>query len=130
MTTIDNAEVIAAARESGREAARAAASWSADGNSDPQSIRLTLKMLGDGDPEAWDRLPAMPDLSGEWADSPTPRSLFEELTGCDAHCEATWNQDTYQEVLESICEAWEAGVSDEFEAACEAELRRWVGERR
>jgi hypothetical protein len=120
-------QAVEAARQQGRDAARVAASWAADGNSDPEAIRETLRMLEDGDPAAYDRLPAMPDLSGQWADSLTPASLFEDVTGCDAHAEATWDQDAYQDALEAICQAFEDGVSETFESACEAELRRWIG---
>ena len=103
----------------GQEAARAAASWTADDHA-----ARVLAMLEAGDPEAENYLPARPDLSGEWADAPTPRSLFEEVTGLDAHAEATFNQDAYQDVLGQLCEAWERGVAETFEAVCEAELRK------
>jgi len=108
----------------GCEAASAAASWTADGNTSSEHAARVLAMLDDGDPAADDYLPAWPDLSGEWADAPTPRSLFEDLTGLDAHAEATWQPDAYQMVLEALCEAFERGVSETFEAACEAELRK------
>lgn len=110
----------------GAEAARAAASWAADVNVDPVSIARTLDMLDAGDPAANDYLPPMPNLSGEWADAPTPGRLYEEVTGRDAHGDSTWNYDAYQEVLEELCDAWEQGVADTFEQACEAELRRHV----
>lgn len=101
----------------GVAAAEAAASWAADGNSDPAAIRQTLAMLEQGDPEAYDRLPAYPDLSGEWADAPTPHSLARDITG---------EPDTSERVIGLLMDEWERGVSETFEDACVAELTRWV----
>jgi hypothetical protein len=111
------------AYELGRDAAIAAASWVVDGNTSQEHIRRMVAWLDDGDPRADEFLPAMPDLSGEWADAPTPRSLFEDITGFDAHAEASFNYDAYYAVLEPICAAWEAGVDDTFMAECERILR-------
>lgn len=110
----------------GVEAAQAAATWAADGNSEPAGVRRLLELIEAGDPQASDLLPPMPDLSGEWADGMTPGRLYEETTGRDAHGDSTWNHDAYQEVLEELCEAFETGVSETFEDACVAELRKWV----
>jgi hypothetical protein len=117
---------IAAAHELGCEHARNAASWVADGNSSEDGIRRLLTMLDDGDPQAEDHLPQRPNLSGEWADNPTPRSLFEDLTGLDAHAEATWNMDAYNALVDELSDAYENGVSETFESACESELRKWL----
>lgn len=103
----------------GAEAAHTAASWT----STEHPARI-LAMLDAGDPAADDYLPARPDLSGEWADNPTPASLFESVTGLDAHAEATFNQGAYQAVLEGICAAFERGVDETFAGAVEAELRK------
>jgi hypothetical protein len=116
------ADWINEARALGEDAGRAAGSWAADGNSEPAACRRLLGMLADGDPEAFDRLPA-PNLSGEWADAPTPRSLYEEITGRDAHCDATWNADSYHALSEALCEAWEEGVAITYIPTCERELR-------
>lgn len=113
---------IEAARELGREAGVAAGSWAADGKS-TEDARRVLTMMEDGDPRASDYLPVEPNLSGEWADAPTPGSLYEDVTGRDAHGDATWNQGTYQAALEAICEAWESGVMESFSAECERVLR-------
>jgi hypothetical protein len=110
----------------GVEAAKSAASWTVDGNTKTEFIPAVLEMFEAGDPAVFDYLPAYPDLSGQWADEMTPGRLYEETTGRDAHGDATWNQDAYQEALEELCEAFEAGVSETFEAACEAELRRAI----
>ena len=108
----------------GQEAAREAAAWTVDGNTSAEHAAHVLAMLDAGDPWADDYLPTQPDLSGEWADRPTPRSLFEDVTALHAHAEATWQPDAYQMVLEALCAAWERGVSETFEAACETELRK------
>jgi hypothetical protein len=58
-----------------------------------------------------------PDLSGEWADAPTPDSLYREIIGeplLVANDAA---------VRDEIADAWEAGVSDTFGPECERILR-------
>jgi len=119
---------IQAACQMGREAAEAAASWVTDGNESDESRRHKLALIEAGDPEAFDVwLPPAPNLSGEWAGDLNPRSLFEQVTGWDAHAEATWSPDAFGAYVDELCDAFEAGVSETFEAACEAELRRWIG---
>lgn len=113
---------LCAAYALGRDDAKAAASWAADGNTDPAHARRVLAMLEDGDPAAYDHLPAVPDLSGQWADARTPGSLFEEVTGLDAHAESTWRHDVFTGYVDQLCDAYEQGVSDTFEDACRAEL--------
>lgn len=114
----------------GVEAAEAAASWTVDGNSDPAVIARLLELMDAGDPAVDDYLPARPDLSGEWADAPTPMSLYEEVTGrshAEAEAEAGLGYETLVgEEMDELADAWEQGVSDTFEQACEAELRRHV----
>ena len=116
----------AQAHKMGMEAGLAAASWVTDGNDNRDDFADILEMLDNGDPQVDEYLPQRPDLSGEWADSPTPRSLFEDITGLDAHAESSWNYDGYQAVLEVICEAWEDGVSEVFETECERILREAI----
>ncbi len=110
------------AYELGREHAIAQASWVIDGHTAHEAIVRVIALLDDGDDIA-DYLPARPNLSGEWADHLTPRRLYEEITGRDAHSDATWNQDAYQAALESLCEAYEEGVDDHFYQECERVLR-------
>ena len=112
-----------AAWELGADAARAAASWVIDGNLSTEHYARLVTMMADGDPRLDEYLPARPDLSGEWADK-TPASLFETVTGFDAHAEASFNGDAYAELVEQLCDAWEAGVSDTFETECERLIRR------
>lgn len=111
----------------GCEAAVAAASWVIDGNTSAEHITRVLAMLDDGDPMAYDYLPARPDLSGEWADAPTPASLYEDIIG-ESYSEADDDAGLASEtlvgsVLDKIADAWEAGVSDTFKSECERILR-------
>jgi hypothetical protein len=110
----------------GREAGTAAASWVTDGNTSQEHYRRLAQMMDDGDPELFDYLPVQPNLSGEWADSPTPKSLFEDITGLDAHAESSWSYDGYQTVLEAICEAWEQGCEEAFSHECERLVREAI----
>ena len=104
----------------GAEHARATASWVTDGNTSESTVSALLEDLTNG---VYDFLPTAPNLSGEYADDLTPRRLFEDVTGMDAHAEATWNADAYHAYLEALCDAYEAGVSDTFETECERILR-------
>ena len=120
---------IAAARDLGTAAGENAASWwemdaiggRANGDT-AATARRVLDGLADGDPEIIDALPR-PDLSGEWADAETPRSLFETVTGADAHAEASWNNDAYHATLEELCTAWEDGAADAVQRAIERQCR-------
>lgn len=107
------------ARELGTEHGRNAASWATDGNTDQATYAYLLQGIKDGDPMVLDQLPA-PDLSGQWADGYMPRQLFEDATGNDAHAEATWNQDAYQDALTELCDAYE----EAFSQAAEDEIVR------
>lgn len=115
-------ELEAEARELGRDAASAAASWAVDGNTSPDAIRRTLDLLEDGDPAAWDRLPREPDLSGEWADDPTPASLVRELGEDPDRLDP--------ETVSAVADAYALGVEERFLDACETELRRWIADER
>jgi hypothetical protein len=100
------------AAQAGIQAAKDSASWTVDGNQDVAERARVLAMMRDGDPQAFDYLPSSPDLSGEWADGPTPRSIAVEIAGAEPS----------PETVDVIADAWESGVSDAFESACEAEL--------
>lgn len=107
---------ISEAREMGRAAGLAAASWAADGNTSADHARRVLAMLDDGDPAADDYLPAYPNLSGEWADDLTPNSLARDILGGDL-------DDDYPEASQALCDAWEDGVAETFDPECERTLR-------
>lgn len=110
-------ELEDSARELGEDAAKSAASWATDGNSDVAERRRVLEMLRNGDPAADDFIPRRPDLSGEFADAPTPQSVARELTGED---------DPDSEIIDALADAWLDGVSDAFGPAVEAELIRFT----
>lgn len=118
------------AYELGVEHAKAAASWVTDGNSTHAHIVTTLRRLVDGDPAVYDCLPARPNLSGEWADAPTPTSLYEQIVGrdhADAEAEAGLGYETVVgNVIDRLADAYEAGVADTFEAECERQLRQAI----
>lgn len=65
-------------RQMGQDAGEGAASWLFDGNTSRETYVKVLKGIEDGDPEVMDMLPN-PNLSGEWAGDPTPKSILEEL---------------------------------------------------
>lgn len=122
---------IADARQQGREAGRTAASWVLDGNTSLDHYHRIVDMIDAGDPALDTYLPQYPNLSGEWADSATPISLYEEITGKD-HEEATEAAGLAYEtlvgsVVDAIAQAWEEGVSDTFHEECERLLREAIG---
>src|SRR5205085_7898677 len=78
---VEREDAIEAARDRGKDAGKAAGSWAADGNTTQEHARKVLGMLRDGDPEAFDYLPRIPNLSGEMADDPTPTSLAHDVLG-------------------------------------------------
>ncbi len=108
---LDAAEAI------GAEHGAAAASW-VTVNTEQRAVQI-LVGIDDGDPEILDSLPA-PDLSGQWADGYSPRDLFEDATGADAHAEATWNHDRYAWLLGELCDRFEHGFSTAVEATVQA----------
>ncbi len=111
-------ELTADAYQCGADAARAAASWTCDGNTDPAAAARVVAMLDAGH-DISDYLPAMPNLSGEWADDLTPLSLARDLTGED---------DPDPALIAELADAFERGVDETFDGACEAELRAFVAE--
>jgi hypothetical protein len=106
---------IAEAHKLGAEDAKAAASWITDGNDTDESRRAKLQRIEDDGPDSV--IGRRPDLSGEYADNPTPLSLAREITGDD---------DPDADTVDALADAYELGVSDEFEDACVAELERWL----
>jgi hypothetical protein len=85
-------KLIRAASDLGKEHGRNAAEWFAQdafggrhtGDS-KEAARRILQMLDDGDPALWDAA-NVPNLSGEWADDMTTRSISRycaEEAGCD-----------------------------------------------
>lgn len=111
------------ARDAGKDAGASAATWLEPG--DKENAARILWMMRGGDPAAVDYLPREPDLSGEMADGPTPRSVLEEIA------DETWPQleqlgtdEQLGEWLDAVSTAWEEGVSDTFALMCETALMR------
>lgn len=108
---------LAAAKQLGQDHANNAASWTTDGNSDRDERGRVLEMLRAGDPAVWDYLPPPPNLSGEWADELTPQSLATQIVGSDLD-----NVEDESTLIDELCSAYEEGVDETFESACEIEL--------
>jgi hypothetical protein len=113
------------ARARGEDAAKAAASWVTDGNSDVAERARVLAMLRDGDPAADDYLPRRPDLSGEFADDLTPTRLFEEIIGRPPILDGLDVESKDGGTIDQIADAFEEGVSETFTQECERELIRF-----
>lgn len=111
------------AYDMGRDAARAAASWIIDGNTKPEVIRDVVKALDDGY-DISEFMPRRPDLSGEYADAPTPQSLAADILGADYDTHG-YNAPDFlpAEQVDALADAFEAGVDDHFEQECERILR-------
>lgn len=89
------------ARELGREAARCALTWVELSVADARSI------VSDVDPAVMDAYEG-PNLSGEWADGPTPDSIYRAVTGGELDL---WPED--EAILrDSIADAWQEGVDE------------------
>ncbi|PWU23555.1 MAG: hypothetical protein C5B48_08410 [Candidatus Rokuibacteriota bacterium] len=72
-------EVLTAeARNAGEEHGRNAGSWFWNGPHTVEQYKRVLQGVDDGDPEIMDVLPSSP-LSGEWADEPTPNTVWADL---------------------------------------------------
>lgn len=109
---------LAHARYLGADAALAAASWLTMSEADARSI------LDDVDPEVMDRHPE-PNLSGEFADDPTPRTLAREVIG--AHSD-DGDSCLFDELEDAIATAWEDGRDAVWSDALEATALRALGD--
>lgn len=89
--------------ELGRERGKSAGSWMIDGDTSPEQAAQICQGYEDGDPEIMDMEPA--PLSGEWADSPTPDSLADELE---------LPEDARGTELDQLCTDYELGYSEGF----------------
>lgn len=125
MTDQEWTDLEAEAATLGKEAGENAAAWwqqnaiggRATGDT-LETARRVLQGLEDGDPETLDALP-FPNLSGEWADDPTPATLYAELG-------ITAEDDTDDMAL---CDAWQdaasSAVQSEVERLCREHLEGW-----
>jgi hypothetical protein len=69
-----------------------------------------------GDPDQF--IPVQPSLSGEWADSLTPKNLVDAILLPDEDGHRLSADD-----VEAICAAWEAGVDERFNGLVAAHCR-------
>ena len=99
----------------GKSAGKAMASWVFDGNTDPANYARILKGIQDGDPEVLDNL-ATPNLSGEWADDPTPQTLAYDL-----------GIETDDGRLDDLCTLWEDAAHLAFWGEIERTCRYHLG---
>jgi hypothetical protein len=111
---------IADAERLGGQLAACAAAFVVDGNSSRAERKRVLDLLRDGDPLADEYLPAAPNLSGEWADSLTPQTLFEMIVGREPASAADGD------VVERLADAFEQGVGETFSGECERILIGFV----
>lgn len=111
-------EILRKAKRDGRNAGKASASWCFDGNTTDATYRAFLKGYRDGDPMVLDQF-SPPNLSGEWADSPTPQTIAG-----DYDLDASRAED--QDRIDMACEAWENAAQDAFWAELERVARYHV----
>jgi hypothetical protein len=103
-----------ALRDDGYSSGVAAGSWVVDGNTSVETAREILRQLDEGDPAIYDAMPS--PLSGEWADGPTPRDIFER-------CEIENGEDDESELLDY----WQAGYSLGWETEVVRSCRSMLG---
>lgn len=112
---MNDPDIIIRASELGAEVGRNAASWFFDGNTSDDAYRRVLAGITEGDPKVLDSLPT-PNLSGEWADDPTPNSLREYL----GVSENDWHSDDDPiDLCEQCCAAWEDSAWEAVQVAVE-----------
>ena len=116
MSTIDKA------RELGAEAGRNAASWVFDGNTSRETYARYLKLSEDGDPALYDEFgPTTGWLSGEWADAPTPNTLYAEL-------ELDPDDDLDGEIMAELSDAYEQAADEAYQHELERVARLQTAE--
>ena len=99
----------------GKSVGEAMASWVFDGNTDQDTYARMLKGIQEGDPDILDNL-RTPNLSGEWADEPTPASLAYDL-GIDPD----------DDRLDHLCQMWEDAAHLAFWGEIERVCKYHIG---
>ena len=107
-------EILSAAKRDGARAGRNAASWCIDGNTTDETLRRLVQGLEDGDPMILDAY-RTPNLSGEFADDPTPRTLQADYDVSDKR---------WDDIGDGVCNAWQDAADEAFRHALEATARR------
>ena len=104
-------DILRMAKRDGQWAGIGAAGWAIDfGRMTPRQERETAERVLRGidacDPAVLDGF-RVPNLSGEYADDPTPRSLAGDYGVADDDPRAEW-------LLDEICTVWEGAASESF----------------
>ena len=111
MTTHDP---VKEAKELGRQAGLAAASWVFDGNTDAATYVAFLRGLGDGDAQVLDQYaPPRGWLSGEYSDDPTPGELAYDL-GIRCEGDDDFSEDRDGLLLDMCLNAYEEAADDAY----------------
>lgn len=98
-------ELWSHALELGRTAGRNAATWAFGNNATTAEYDRFLRGYEDGDPAVMDAF-VPPNLSGEWADSATPRTLQTDLGLSDSVEDAL--------LLDELCATWLMGAEEGY----------------
>ena len=104
-------DILRAARRDGKAAGIGAAGWALDfgrmtSAQERETAERVIRGIEEGDPAVLDSF-RVPNLSGEFADDPTPRSLAEDYGLSEDDPRAEWLPD-------EICTAWEDAASESF----------------
>lgn len=109
--------ILEAMRDSGRSVGHNMATWA---DIDERNAQKVIDLLDNC--EAGDYF-QYPNLSGEWADEPTPQSLLEEISAISGL--------GYDEIpdwlTDEACEAWEVAASEAFEDELYRRARYYLG---
>lgn len=100
---LNTTELADKAYELGRDHGAAVGSWVIDGNTTSDTASRILKGYEDGDSQIMDMEPS--PLSGEWADSPTPQTLADELELAEEYRGSE---------LDQLCTDYELGFSQGY----------------
>lgn len=77
-----------------------------------EAARAVLKAIDDCDDRLYDGLP---NLSGEWANSPTPQSVLADVMYY-MRLKDDERKSELEDILDDLCEQWECGVRSGFES--------------
>ena len=109
------------ARERGESSAKDRALLVSD-QLTPQKAAAVVSLIDDEDPEREELLPAMPDLSGEWAGEPTGMSLMLEIVGRqgveEIEADGAEGDERIGVIVQALSDAWEAGRDAVFFTEC------------
>jgi hypothetical protein len=110
-------DLLRTARELGREAGNASASWYFDRcELQREDYLRVLKGINDGDPEILDTFQSSP-LSGEYSDDMTPKRLYEDLGMGDAQIELAGDE---------ICEEYEQAFNTAYSDSVASQCTEWL----